>query len=81
MNLEQFDIQFQYSEYLKRMELNEATMNPIQVIETKRAFMGGFAVALVVFRDEITKLDDDAAVVQMESMTSQLSAFWVAQKK
>lgn len=81
MDLEQFDIQFQYSEYLRRMELNEATMNPIQVVETKRAFMGGFAVALVIFRDEITKLDDDSALNQMNSLSSQLSVFWIAQKK
>lgn len=79
--MKEFDIDHQFLKYLQRCELDPRSMSKIQLVETKRAFFGGCSQMLVVFRDEITKLRDQDAVDQMESMFNQCERFWINEMK
>lgn len=74
---EVFNLEWQYQEYLKRVNLPESKMHPIQRIETKRAFMAAAGQMLITLRDEVSKLDDDEAVKVMENMTNQVADYWL----
>lgn len=74
------EIEHQYQLYLKRMNLNEKNMHPVQRTETKRAFMGGMAQMLVVMRDDVGGIEDeDRAVLTMEDLLIQLEQYWKKQ--
>jgi hypothetical protein len=75
----QFNIEFQYQAYLKRVGLKEVNMHPIQRQETKRAFMGAVGQMLVLLRDDLSELEEDVAVMHLENMTQQVGYFWEKQ--
>lgn len=73
---EKLDIEFWYKKYLNLMGLQESRMPQVQKTETKRAFVGGFGMALVCMRDEVASIDDiDSAVKQLENLHSQVLTF------
>jgi hypothetical protein len=72
-----FDFNYQYNEYLKRVDLVEANMMAIQKKETKQAFMAACGIMLLLFRDELTKLTDELAVEVMEDMMKQITGFFL----
>ena len=76
-----FDLEKQYQLYLKRVKLNESTMHPMQRIETKRAFMGACGQILFLFRDELSELEENDAVEQMEKMKNQVVQYWNNQSR
>lgn len=72
---DKIDLEQQYQFYLKKMKLDEKTMNPIQRVETKRAFVGGFSQCWVAF----SKLEfehDHQYNECFEDLQNQLNAFW-----
>lgn len=71
-----FDLEKQYKLYLQRVELNEATMHPAQRTETKRAFMGACGQLLMLFRDELSELEESQAIEFMEKMKNQVLQYW-----
>jgi len=75
------EIDHQYQQYLKRMQLDETKMHPQQKIETKRAFYGGFSQLLVLMFNDVADIDDeDKAVLTLEDLSVQCEQFWKTQK-
>jgi hypothetical protein len=56
-------------------------MHPVQKVETKHAFMGACGQLLMMFRDEITELEEGEAVMYMEQMKNQVLEFWNKQAR
>lgn len=76
MKKPEFDLHHQYQLYLKRIQLNEKTMSPIQRKETKRAFFGACGQLLILLRDDVGELEENEAVEVMDDMISQVGNFW-----
>lgn len=70
INLEQ-----QYQFYLKKMKLDEKQMNPIQRVETKRAFIGGFSQCWVAFGNLEFEHDQEYNEC-FADLQNQLDNFW-----
>ena len=74
--LEDFDLNEQYSIYLKLVKLNEEKMPTRQKIETKRAYMAGMAQMHVNFI-QMGNVCSDGEIHQIEQhLTNQLNKFW-----
>ncbi len=73
MDNTKFNIEYQYSLYLKRMKLDESEMHACQKQETKRAFMGGMGQMIALLIDHVHDLDQDDAV----KMFNQVNAFFM----
>lgn len=76
----EFDLEYQYQLYLKRVALKENNMNSVQKIETKRAFMGACGQMLFLLRDDISKFDEDEAIEILENIKNQIGNFFIKQK-
>lgn len=75
-----FTVAGQYQKYLKMVQLPESAMNPIQAIETKRAFFGAWGQALIHMRDEVGVLPEDEAVSKLEEQLQEIGNFWLKTK-
>lgn len=74
------NIDDKYKQYLSLMSLDESTMPTVQRLQTKRAFMGGFGMALIAMRDEIGSIEDeDAAVQALDATIQAVNSFWQTQ--
>jgi len=73
----QFDLEFQYQLYLKRVNLAEVQMHPIQKAETRSAFMAGCGQIIILLRDEVTELSDNDGVKVLEGMLGQVGTHFV----
>ena len=69
------DIEQQFDFYLEKNNLDKSKMNPIQLIETRRAFYGGFSMFFTKL-DEISRLNDDEMLSTMDDIENQLIVFW-----
>ena len=69
----EFSIEHQWKLYLKRAEVPEEKLGPVQRQEMRRAFFGSWGQALIVMRDELgdyaDKNGDDAAANILQGMT------------
>jgi hypothetical protein len=74
-----FNLENQYRLYLKRMSLNENTMEAQQKAETKRAFYGACGQMLMLLANELAALPEDEAIKELESMTKQVSQLFINQ--
>lgn len=79
MKKPEFDLHHQYQLYLKRVQLNEKTMSPIQRKEIKRAFFGACGQLLILLRDDVGELEENEAVETLDDMTQQVADFWALQ--
>lgn len=69
------DLEKLYREYLERVKLKEANMNPVQRVETKRAFYAGIACLLVELQD-MPELNDAEYDYTMHTLSDDVKAFW-----
>ncbi len=75
--INEYDLEYQYQEYLHREGVSEEKMGNTQRIETKRAFMGGIGQLLVLMRDGIGTVKDPVqGVTHMQNMMEQVKEFW-----
>lgn len=73
-----FNVEYQYQLYLERVSLKESEMNPIQRVETKRAFMGACGQMLLVLRDDVSELPtEEIAADTLESMLDQVAKYFM----
>lgn len=73
---EKLDIDYWYKKYLNLMGLKEHRMPHAQKVETKRAFVGGFGMALVCASDEIASIDNiENAVDELDGLHKQVLTF------
>lgn len=74
---EVFDIEFQYQEYLKRVNLNEADMHTQQRKQLRETFFGAVGAVLILLRVETQKLSEDDAVKSFQYMIDQVGEFFL----
>ena len=74
--MQNFNLEYQFQQYLKRVCLEESKMPKVQITETRRAFMGACGQMFVLLNQEVTKLEDETAIEVLEDMSAQVSAFW-----
>ena len=74
-----FNLEEQWKFYLQISKQDEAKMHPYQLQETKRSFYAGIGQILVLFRDTMADLDENAAINCLESMFTQVKDFWLKQ--
>ena len=74
--MQQFNLEYQYQQYLQRVGLTEEQMHEIQRTETRRAFMGACANILFLVAEDIPQLDDEQAVATLDDMLRQAVDFW-----
>lgn len=75
----QFSLEHQYQLYLKRCNVTEAQMHPVQRKETKQAFFGACGQMLILMRDGIGDIEnEDEAVQTMENMINQVSQYFIS---
>jgi hypothetical protein len=73
--MEQFNIEYQYQLFLKRMALSEATMPAIQKKQLRQTFFGASGQMLLLLRDEVSKLEEDKAMKTLDSLLNQVTDF------
>lgn len=78
MSSKKIDIEAEYRFYLKKVELKEKNMTPIQRVETKRAFMGGFSQAIITL---IQNTQGDTGPEIIKQACNDLQDFWDAEEK
>lgn len=74
--MSKFNLEAQYKLFLQRMGLNEQNMHPEQKIQLKQTFFGACGTILLLFRDDISELDEDKGVEAMQSMLQQVEYFF-----
>lgn len=72
-----FDLEHQYQLYLKRAQLDESTMLPIQKQETKRAFMAACSQMVMLFTQDLPELEEIEALKVLGDLTNQCANFWI----
>lgn len=77
--MKKFDIEYQWTKYLELAGLHLETMHPVQVRETKRAFMAGMSSMLFLMTNDIANLDEDAGCIALAEIQEQLELFWKAE--
>lgn len=76
MDNKKFNIEHQYSLYLKKMNMNEEEMHPVQKQETKRAFISGMGHMMKLLYDDFADLDQEQAVMKLDDMFNQVNDFF-----
>lgn len=74
--METFNLEHQYQLFLHRMKLSENNMHPQQKIQLKQTFFGAVGQTLILFKDELSNLEEDKAVWVMEDLLKQVSNFF-----
>lgn len=77
--MKSFDLEYQYQLYLQKMKLDENLMTLTQKVETKRAFFGACAQLLFLFRDELSKLQENEAIIILDRMKNQIANYFLEQ--
>ncbi|MFL9844719.1 hypothetical protein [Flavobacterium rhizosphaerae] len=71
-----FNIEEQWQLYLERVQLSENIMNPLQVQETKRAFMAGIGQLYMWLINDSAALTADEAEQSLHDLLLQLQEYW-----
>lgn len=76
MENKEFDIEYQYQQYLKRMKLSESTMHPQQKQQLREAFYGAWTQLIFMMRDDLPNESDERVYFILENMVKQTEKFW-----
>lgn len=77
--MDNFNLEYHYGMFLKRMNLHEGNMHPEQKKQLKQTFYGASGQMLLLLRDEISKLEEDEAMAAFEDMMNQVQNFFLSQ--
>lgn len=66
-----------YQDYLKKVKLTEKEMNPVQKVETRRAFFGAAGLILSYFKDTIADMDEEVGAEAIEELWRETMEFWL----
>jgi hypothetical protein len=78
----EIDIDKWFRLYLKKEKPDEKEMTPVQLTETKKAFMGGISYTLIYLYEYFACMnvqEDDAE--KLEDFFNQVAEFWKSQKQ
>jgi len=78
-NMDKYDLENQYQLYLKRVGLVESKMAPLQKKQLRQTFMGAYGQLLMLLRDDITKMEDNVAVLTIQNMFDQVANYFAKQ--
>lgn len=74
--LEEINIELQWREYLKRVDLVESELHSKQRTEMKRAFYGACGQMLILWLRASVELTDEEFVIVLEDVRNQVRKFW-----
>lgn len=74
-----YKLEEEYNKYLEMVGLSLDRMNPIQKIETKRAFYGGYGMMLLMYKLELGGLPESKAIEELTSIQNQINEFWISE--
>jgi len=77
----QFTLEHQWQLFLKRVDLKGKKMPAEQYREMKRAFMGACGEMLILFRDDLSNINQEDAIVVFNNMIKECGAWWQEQQK
>ena len=72
-----FELEFQYQLYLKRVSLKEEKMHPEQKKQLREAFYGACGQMLILLRDDLGALENEEATIVYKNMVQQVSNFFL----
>lgn len=72
-----FNIEFQYQEYLKRVNLSEEHMHQQQKKQLRETFFGAVGSVLILLRNETQKLSEEDSIKAFQSMLDQVGEFFL----
>lgn len=74
-----FDINYQFSQYLKMVGFTPDRMGPIQYKETQQAFFAGIASTLVLFQAQPGMVPAEFSL-NLSNVYDQLAVYWEGKK-
>ena len=74
---QEFDLEYQYQLYLKRVALKEDIMPENQKRQLRQAFMGACGQMLLLLRDDVVGLSETDAIKTMENMITQVGNYFL----
>lgn len=76
------DLHNEFQNYLRMVGLDKVILNELQMIELKRAFMGGCGQLLVIFRDVMSQAKtEEEFQKEVEGLTEQILQFWKSENE
>ena len=76
MDTSKFNIEYQYTLYLEKMNLKEEQMHPVQKQETKMAFISGMGHMLKLMFDDVADMQLEQGVTALDDMFNQVNDFF-----
>lgn len=76
-----FTIEEQYKLYLKRMNLDEGKMHPVQKKQLKQTFYGAFGQLLILMRDETAALTEEEGMQVLNAQMMEVIDFFKAESQ
>ena len=76
-----YNLEENFSDFLKRLGLNEKKMDKIQFRVMKKAYFGGLLSMFHLITTELADKPDDFVRVQLEKLQQQIHEYWKDQKK
>jgi hypothetical protein len=74
---QEFDLEWQYQQYLKRIKLVESEMGEEQRKQLRQTFFGSWGQALLTLRDDVGRLEENDAVDTMQDMINQVANYFL----
>lgn len=72
-----FDLEQRFEHYLELVKLDKAAMSEAQLVETKRAFMGGFGSAMMALGNDLEGLTESSGIAAVGHVYQQVQDFWL----
>ena len=61
-------VEYEWNKFISRLFPKEAKLPPLQRVEMKRAFFGGFGQAIVIMKNKVDKLSEKEALEAIEGL-------------
>jgi len=74
--MKKFDLEKQWKLYLERMDMKEENLHPVQLQETKRAFMGAMGLMLAICVDDLDSFKNPVTGEAVVYMIDQVKEFF-----
>lgn len=79
--MNKLSVEYQYQFYLKKMNLNEVGMHPVQRIQLKQTFYGAFGILLELMTSEIASLPEEEAIDVFTNQKKEVSDYFLNEVK
>lgn len=76
MSKKNFDIEYQYQFYLKKVKLEESKMHSVQKTKLRETFFAACGQMLLLMSQDLSELEEDKAIEELDNMLKQVQDFW-----